>query len=61
MVDDWGQSAPGMTAAPPTLSWESGGQKCGDLSRTYGILMKCISTLRHVPLKQLVDTGVDKN
>ena len=32
MVDDWWQSAPGKIAAPPTLSWESGAKKCGDLS-----------------------------
>ena len=36
MVDDWWQSAPGKTATPPALRWESGGKKCGDLSRIYG-------------------------
>ena len=44
MVDDWGQSAPGKTPAPPNLRWESGTKKCGYLSGIYGIPY-CISRI----------------
>ena len=40
LIMDW-QCAPGKTATPPTLRWESGLKKCGDLSEIYGI-MYCI-------------------
>ena len=39
VVDVWGQSSPGKTAAPPTLRSGNLGKKCSDLSRYVYIQM----------------------